>query len=208
MSMQPRAPFKLFLAIVFSLLALYLVLIPFNSAFYDLLLFPFPDPRVPNVDAEWAQLSKKGVTRKNVVLKSANGRHLQAWFLELPGTRRVFLYSHGKGNNIYGKIHVAESLLNCGGSVFMYDYQGFGQSEGRASPQNAVDDCVAAYDYLVNVEHRNAREIIGFGESFGTGVTGQLSMKRRLAAVIFQSGFASLKSAARESLFWLWLYPD
>jgi pimeloyl-ACP methyl ester carboxylesterase len=206
--MQMRSTRKWLLAVGLSLLALYLVLIPANSALYDVLLFPLPDPRIPNVDAQIARLAKHGITRKEVVLKSSNGSRLEGWFLENPETRRVFLYSHSKGNNIYGKIHVAESLLSCGGSVFMYDYQGFGKSEGRASPQNACDDGVAAYDYLIDKEGRSDKDIIGFGESLGSGVTGQLLKKRRLAGVIFQSGFASLKSAAVDKCFWLRLYPD
>jgi fermentation-respiration switch protein FrsA (DUF1100 family) len=206
--MNLRSAIKWALAVGFSFLAVYLFLVPLNSGLYNLLMFPFPDPRVPNLDAEFLRLAKNGVVKKNVVLKSTNGRRLEGWFFELPGTTRVFLYSHGKGDNIYGKIHVAQSLLTCSGSVLMYDYQGYGKSEGRTSPENACDDCVAAYDYLINDEHRSDKDIIGVGESFGSGVTGQLLKKRRLAAVIFQSGFASLKSAGSERYFWLRLYPD
>ncbi len=188
--------------------ALYVVLAPFDSVLYDLILFPCPDPRTPSCDAKFAQMSRFGITKKQVVLTSADGRRLEAWFLELPGTRRVFLYSHGKGNNIYGKLHVAQSLLSCGGSVLMYDYQGYGKSEGRASLKNACDDGVAAYDYLVQQEHRTGNDIIGFGESLGSGVTGQLVKRRRLGGVIFQSGFSSLKAAAADSMIWLRAYPN
>jgi hypothetical protein len=173
-----------------------------------LILFPFPDPRVVNLDKQFDLLKKLCITKKDVTLVSANGKHLQAWFLELPGTKRVFLYSHGKGNNIYGKLHVAQASLGCGGSVLMYDYQGYGQSEGRASLQNACDDGVAAYDYLVKEEHRQPKDIIGFGESLGSGVTGQLVTKRTLGGIIFQSGFASMKTSGADSLFWLKYYPD
>jgi fermentation-respiration switch protein FrsA (DUF1100 family) len=206
--MHLRTNTKWPLGLGLSILAVYLFLVPVNSALYDVLMFPAPDSRIPNVDAEFARLEKNGVTKKEVILKSANGKRLEGWFLEVPGTRRVFLYSHSKGNNIYAKIHVAESLLTCGGSVFMYDYQGFGKSEGRASLQNACDDGVAAYDYLIDNEHRSDKDIIGFGESIGSGVTGQLLKKRRLAGVIFQSGFASMKSAAMDKAFWLRFYPD
>jgi pimeloyl-ACP methyl ester carboxylesterase len=40
------------------------------------------------------------------------------------------------------------------------------------------------------------------------GVTGQLVTKRTLGGVIFLSGFASIKSAGSDSLFWLRYYPD
>ncbi len=92
--------------------------------------------------------------------------------MRVPNAHRVFLYSHAKGNNLFGKLHVAENLLTCGGSVLSYDYQGYGQSEGKASIAGSCDDAVAAYDYLRNSEHYKAKDIIAYGESFGSGVTG------------------------------------
>jgi fermentation-respiration switch protein FrsA (DUF1100 family) len=90
----------------------------------------------------------------------------------------------------------------------MYDYQGFGKSQGRASVQNACEDAIAAYDYLVDVQKCNPDNIIAFGQSFGSGVTGQLALHRKLAGAVIQSGFSSLISAARTTLPWLKLYPD
>ncbi len=200
--------FRWLSAVFAALVVLYVVLAPANSALYETVLFPCPDPRMPDLVSPLLQLRKSGVTCKEVFLRSANGKSIYALFLELPNTKRVFLYSHGKGNNLFGKIHVARNLLACGGSVLMYDYQGYGRSEGRASVQAACDDAVAAYDYLRQNEHRTARDIIGFGESFGSGVTGQLVERRQLGGVIFQAGFASLKSAACDALFWLRFYPD
>jgi len=193
-------------AVAASFLALYLVLAPSNGALYDLILFPVPDPRTPNVDAQFQAL--KSITKKDVTFRSADGRLVRGWFLELPGTKRVFLYSHGKGNNIYGKIHIASDLLLCGGSVLMYDYQGYGRSQGKPSVVNACDDAVAAYDYLIEKEHRKGNDIIAFGESLGCGITGQLVAHRTVGGVILHSGATSLMRAGRDTLFWLSLYPD
>jgi hypothetical protein len=85
-------------------------------------MFPCPDPRIVNLDTRFDRLKKVGISKKDVTLVSADGKHLKGLFFQLPGTQRVFLYSHSKGNNIYGKLNVAEALLACGGSVLMYDY--------------------------------------------------------------------------------------
>ena len=66
----------------------------------------------------------------------------------------------------------------------MYDYQGFGKSQGRPSVECACEDALAAYDYLVNTEKFDNNCIIGVGQSFGSGVTGQLALHRKLAGVI------------------------
>lgn len=90
----------------------------------------------------------------------------------------------------------------------MYDYQGFGRSQGSATVEGTCEDAVAAYDYLIQHEKRTAKDIIAVGESWGSGVTGQLVMQREVAGVIMHSGFASLVSAGRHRFFWLRLYPD
>lgn len=108
---------------------------------------------------------------------------------------------------MYIQLAKARSLCACGGSVFMYDYQGFGNSQGRPTVQGACDDALAAYDYLRDLEKRDAKDIIAVGQSFGSGVTGQLALNRKLAGVIMLSGFSSLVSAGRNTLPWLKLYP-
>lgn len=191
-----------------SILALYVFFMPGNLPLYDLIMFPCPDPRTPDISRDLDQLRHSNIAVKEVSFRSPNGKVLRGIFFELPYTRKVILLSHGKGNNIYIQIPKARLLLSCGASVFMYDYQGFGLSQGKPSIDGACDDAVAAYDYLVNCEKRTGNDIIAMGQSFGSGVTGQLTERRKLAAVILHSGFASLMSAGRDSLFWLRLYPD
>jgi alpha-beta hydrolase superfamily lysophospholipase len=199
---------RTFVAVLGTFALLYFFLAPFNIALYELLLFPIVDPRTPDRSKEFAELAAMHVQIKEVSIKSSNGRLIKGWFFELPQTKRVFLFSHGKGENIYGKLGSARLLLMCGGSVLMYDYQGYGRSEGRASVQNACNDAVAAYDYLVQKENRSGKDIIAFGESLGSGVSAQLSIKRPLAGIIVQSGFSSLMRAGRDRMVWLKAYPD
>lgn len=185
-----------------------LLLTPSNEPLYNMIMFPFPDPRTPDVSADMKQLNDLNIKSREVQFKTSNGNKLHAIFLELPGTRRVILLSHGKGNNIYCQFPKARLLLSCGASVFMYDYQGFGKSQGRPSIEGACNDAVAAYDYLIQKENRKPEDIIAFGQSFGSGVVGQLSLRRKLAGIVIHSGFGSLTTAARDTLFWLKMYPD
>jgi len=199
---------RTFFAVAGTLALLYLFLAPFNLPLYELMLFPLADPRTPDRSKELAELSAMQVKTKEVSFKSANGKLVKGWFFELPNTKRVFLFSHGKGENIYAKLGSARLLLMCGGSVLMYDYQGYGKSQGRPTVENACNDAVAAYDYLAKEEKREGKDIIAFGESLGSGVAAQLSVKRPLAGIIVQSGFSSLMRAGRDKMVWLNAYPD
>lgn len=197
------------LAISSTLVLLYLILAPLNLPLYELMLFPLVDVRTPDRTKEIAKIeSTYHVVKRDASFRSANGKLIRAWFFEKPDTKRVFLFSHGRGENIYAKLKSAQLLLQCDASVLMYDYEGFGKSEGRIGILKACDDAVAAYDFLVKSEHRDGEDIIAFGESFGSGVSARLSEKRKLGGIILQSGFSSLMRAGRDQIFWLNAYPD
>jgi uncharacterized protein len=199
---------KMITALVIPAVLLLLFLSPANHWLYEVLIFPCPDPRTPDISADLQQLKKSSFSCREVVFPSANGKLLHGIFCECPGTRRVLLISHGKGNNMYLLLQKARIMLGCGASVFMYDYQGFGRSQGRPSIEGTCEDGIAAYDYLVKHEQRRGSDIIAIGESWGSGVTGQLASRRPLAGVIMHSGFSSLPSAGRSRYFWLRFYPD
>jgi uncharacterized protein len=148
------------------------------------------------------------VSRKDVTFSTSDGKLIHGWFIKLPNTDRVFLVSQGKGGSLYNRSGMARMLLRCGGSVLLYNYRGYGQSEGTPSLDGVCLDAIGAYDYLVQKERASQEKIIAYGESFGTGVTGQLVSHRKVGAVIMQSGFTSLLRAGRDTLPWLRLYPD
>lgn len=197
-----------FVVAILSLLATYAFFMPLNDAIYDILLFPFPDPITDDLSAQLKAVKDSGVSVSEAYFKSANGNVLHGIYFKLPNSKRTFLFSHGRGNNIFTQVEKARQYLSCGGSFFMYDYQGFGRSQGRPSVTKSCQDALAAYDYLVNTEKVPKEHIIAVGESFGSGVSTWLSERRQLAALVVHSGFTSLRQAGRDHIFWLRMYPD
>jgi len=175
---------------------------------YNLYLFPpkqsshFAEEHLAKVELE------NRVKIKLVQFPGPNGNTLRGRFFELPGTRRVYLYSHGRGIRPSHRLNIIEALVKCQGSVLDYDYEGVGDSDGMASIEGSRDSAIAAYDYLKTVEHRSDDDIIGYGQSFGCGPCAQLAKYRRPAAIILQSGYPSLLDAGRQWLAWLRIYPD
>jgi uncharacterized protein len=181
---------------------------PIAWPLYEIALF-HPDQHVMDIDADVKGIERDfNASKEDVTFPSANGKMLSGWLFRLPKTKRVFLVSEGQGGNIYHKLSSARLLLQCGGSVFQYDYQGYGKSEGRPTLDGVCDDAAAAYDYLIKHEHRTGSDIIAFGESFGSGVTGQLAARRNVGGIILLSGYSSLLKASREMFPFLHLYPD
>ncbi len=198
---------KLVAAVLISVVLLAIFLAPMNVPLYNVILFPYSDPRTPNIDIALQEFRGQNFTPREIVFPSKNGRLLHGLLFGRADTRRIFLYSHTKANNMYLQISKAHMFYCCGGSVFMYDYQGFGRSQGQATAAGTCEDALAAYDYLIQHDQRKGKEIIAIGESWGSGVTGQLAAQRELGGVIMLSGFSSLLSCAKDRLFWLRWYP-
>lgn len=190
-------------------LLLYVLLSPMVAwPLYSALLF-HPDRRTHDISVAMKLLKDfYKAEREDVSFRSANGRTIRGWYFEKPDAKRVFLVSYGRGGNMHRRLNLARVLLQAGGSVLLYDYEGYGLSEGTPSLDSVCDAALAAYDYLVEQKHVKGKNIIGFGESFGTGVTGQLVRNRELGGAILLSGYSSLLRAGRDALPWLHLYPD
>lgn len=57
------------------------------------------------------------------------------------------------------------------GSVFVYDYRGYGKSTGTPSSIGCLKDSIEAYKFLVDVKKVDPKNIILYGHSLGACVT-------------------------------------
>jgi pimeloyl-ACP methyl ester carboxylesterase len=153
-------------------------------------------------------LSSDGIKKCDVTFSGPNGKRLHGWFFKKAPLGKVMLVSHGKDGNMSDRLILTQALLSCGTSVFLYDYEGYGESEGSPTVQRICQDGLAAYDYLVGQEKIPSKDIIAYGESIGTGVTCYLSTQRPVSGLILQTAFPSLIYAAHDHLWYTWLYPD
>jgi len=197
-------PYQLALIVIVWLALSPLVALPL----YQRLLF-FPEVcQVDSLVPHFGPLSKSCSSIKIVNFKSANNNQLTGCFLVLNPSAPVVLVSHGNAGNLSHRTILAEALLRAGFSVFFYDYQGYGCSQGSPSIRGVVDDALSAYDYLVTAEQVPSSKIIAYGESLGCGVAAELSKVRPVKAIVLQSGFPSLMWAAHDRLWFTWLYPQ
>lgn len=86
-------------------------------------------------------------------------------------------------------------------NVFIFDYRGYGQSQGRATEEGSYRDAEAAWSYLTGRRGIEAANVIVFGRSLGSSVAAWLASRHRPAALILESGFSSVTSMAQR------LYP-
>lgn len=148
------------------------------------------------------------VPTRDVFFQTADGLRLHAWYFQKPGARWCVLVCHGNGGNITHRCFLAKALIDSGCSVFLYDYRGYGRSEGKPTLAGVLEDARAAYACLTGKLGVSPDRIILYGESLGGAIACQLSKGSRCAAIILDSTFYSLKDIARSKFHILYLYPD
>lgn len=177
----------------------YLLLTPLVAMpLYNLVLF---HPLKPCPEINSNQIEK-------VRFAGSNGKTLAGWYFYNPTAKYTVLVSHGNGGNISHRLMLADFYLKSGVSVFMYDYQGYGDSAGSPSLENICADGLAAYHYLRKEKKIEAKNIILLGESLGSGVAAQLASKNPCAGLILQSAYTSIPAVGKQKFLWLNLYPN
>jgi fermentation-respiration switch protein FrsA (DUF1100 family) len=192
------------------LLITILVLVVWYVLMSPLVLMPVYNTMLffPTKDGFYDTKAIDGVACENVYFPSANGKNLHAWMFALPGATKTMLVSHGNGGNLTYRQGLVSLLLQAGASVLVYDYQGYGKSEGRPSVAGICADGMAAYNYLTEKRNIAPKDIIIFGESIGTGVACYIASQKPCAGIILQSPYTSMPAIAREKMPLMRLYPD
>lgn len=139
---------------------------------------------------------KFGLKYEAVVLLTADKVKLDAWWVPAQGARATVVLSHGNGGNLSNRIAKLKILHDLGLNVFMYDYRGYGESEGVPSVSGVSDDAQAAYDYLTKEKMIPAEKIIDYGESLGGAVAAHLAATNPVGVLILDSSFTNVKDMA------------
>lgn len=148
-----------------------------------------------NGSAEWTLPEKT----EDVWFTTADGVKLHGWFLQArqQPVRGTVLYSHGNGGNITYFKGVAADLANRGLDVLMYDYRGYGRSEGSApSEAELYADEDAAYDFLTKTRNVKPEKLAIYGLSLGTTVAADLASRRSCGALVLEAPLSSASDMA------------
>lgn len=149
----------------------------------------------PWQDRDWARLS--GIPLEDVWFPSADGTKLFGWYVESTAANAVVLWCHGNAGNIIHRLENLRELYRLGLSVFLFDYRGYGRSQGRPSEEGLYQDAIGAYDYLTRTRMIRADRIVFFGRSLGASVAAEAAAQKPAAALILESPFPSVEAVAK-----------
>lgn len=183
--------------IVSVLMCVAVVYLAICGAFYvrqaRLVYFPSRLARVTPADV--------GLAYDEVALRTDDGVRLSAW--AVPGGSPWIIYCHGNGGNMHDRLHTLQALHGLGASVLMFDYRGYGRSEGEPSEEGLYRDAEAALRWLTETRRVPAGDIVMWGESLGGGVATWLADRHPPRALVLQSTFTSLPDVGAPLYWWL-----
>src|SRR5262249_17836965 len=121
---------------------------------------------------------------EDVWLKSDDGTKLHAWWYPYPSPQWYVLYSHGNGGNLRDRAWSCALWRKLGAAVLIYDYPGYGQSDGKPSEAGCQAAARAGYDWLRNEKKVPPERLILFGESLGGAMAVELATTRPHHALV------------------------
>jgi uncharacterized protein len=143
-------------------------------------------------------------TIESVIFKSANGNNLNGWMLKPKGitVSHTILHFHGNGGSILGQFAAIKPLLSKGFQIFVFDYSGYGFSDGEAKRQNMIKDGIGAVDYVKSRADVQGKKFTIFGQSYGGHLAICVAAKRQneIDGVVVEGTFTNHKDLGSDGM--------
>ncbi|MDP6782320.1 MAG: alpha/beta hydrolase [Dehalococcoidia bacterium] len=152
-------------------------------------LFYFPT----NYPTGFWEPESYGLKVEDCYFPTEDGLTLHSWLALSPGADTCILWSHGNAGNLSDRLENIIRMVAIGVNVFIYDYRGYGRSEGRPEEEGLYRDGRAAYDYLTSLPGVEPGRLFLFGRALGGAVALDTALTRPLAGLILESTFTSGK---------------
>ena len=141
---------------------------------------------------------------EDVRFQTTDGLTLAGWFL--PAVRHTpfrgtIVHFHGNAANISGHLLLVYWLPLQGYNLLMFDYRGYGQSEGKPTRAGTIADGNAAIDYALSRNDVRGGPLFVYGQSLGAAVAVVVAAERpEIAGVVAESPFSGYRRIAARHL--------
>ncbi|MBI5417669.1 alpha/beta fold hydrolase [Candidatus Poribacteria bacterium] len=136
-----------------------------------------------------------GLEFENVTLINKQKNRLKGWFIKAKDGAPCIIFCEGNGQNRSYYLRFVRFLYEAGYNVFLFDYNGFGDSEGKSSEiefNRFTEDVELALDYIKNRKDIDKKRIALFGWSMGGGLALYTAARRSdVKAVVVDSSMYS-----------------
>lgn len=160
---------------------------------------------------------KMGLQYENIFFENQDRQKLHAWWFDAQinfpkrPAKGTIVFFHGNAQNLTAHFAMLAWVVEKGYNLFIFDYPGYGLSEGSPDPYHCLISGTAALAWVHS--HKDKGPLIVYGHSVGgpTALRAVIDKKNEIPirAVIADSTFISFQAMGRNklSLHWLtWLF--
>ena len=138
-----------------------------------------------------------GLDFEDVRFKAPDGVVLHGWFIA-GGGDATLVWFHGNGGNIGHRVgNIRELVARLQINIFIFDYRGYGRSEGSPYEEGTYLDAEGAIAYVTSRDDVNQDKLVYFGRSLGCAVAAEMAIKYPPRALICESGFTSVRAMTK-----------
>ncbi|HUG90691.1 MAG TPA: alpha/beta hydrolase [Planctomycetaceae bacterium] len=138
-----------------------------------------------------------GLTFEDAWFAAEDGTQLHGWYVPHEDPRAVVLFAHGNAGNLSHRTETLRILHDRHRlSVLIFDYRGYGRSDGVPGERGLLQDARAARAWLAERARVSERDIVLMGRSLGGGVTVDLASSDGARGLVLASTFTSLPEVA------------
>jgi len=142
-------------------------------------------------------------TIESVVFKSLSGNNLNGWLLKPKNidATTTLLHFHGNAGFLLSQYQAITPLLKYGFQAFVFDYSGFGFSEGKATRDNVLLDGNSALTYIKSREDVKNTKLVIYGQSLGGNLSAVVAQQREtdIDGLVIEGAFSSHKDIAAKT---------
>jgi fermentation-respiration switch protein FrsA (DUF1100 family) len=157
----------------------------------------FPSRDVRNTPAS------AGMPFEEARLRTSDGLALGAWWVPAQNPRGALVFAHGNAGNLADRLDQVSLFRELGLSVLIFDYRGYGKSEGEPSEEGTYRDMEVAVGHVLGERGVPQSKLLYYGESLGCAVAVKAAVDRRPGALILESAFTSVAEMAAMHYPWL-----
>jgi fermentation-respiration switch protein FrsA (DUF1100 family) len=165
--------------------------IVFSSGCLDVDSFLFNQKKLSSYSLSTTVIPETSRTQVTLV---SQGKNIYGYFVRSNGAHSAVtvLYNHGNRDHLQYYWDRVELLYKMGFNVFIYDYEGFGMSDGESTESAIYSDAQAALQYICSRNDVNTSKIVLYGFSLGCVAAVNLaSTSFPPLALVLESPFAS-----------------
>lgn len=164
----------------------------------------------------YAPPEKLNLKYENILFDSQDGTRLHSWFLPSAieeGRKGLVVLFHGNAQNLSSHYLSISWMVQYGYDVWVWDYRGYGLSQGESNSLGVYQDAKAALSFMEKLYKKKSYEkLIVVGQSLGGNILiralNEYENIKEIDLLVLDSTFLSYQAMAKDRLQSVWfLYP-